>query len=148
MPTPCGEADGCNCFLWGRCRFGVDMVVPGDPSIAMAAVLVVLRGSRFLWANEVELQEGLAAAFDAAGLEVEREARLDGRSRIDFLVDGVGVEVKVKGAWRDVSRQVDRYCASDKITGLVLVTAKALHDRVPLKSNGKQVWVHRVGSTL
>jgi hypothetical protein len=37
---------------------------------------------------------------------VEREVRLNARDRIDLLVDRVGIEVKVTGAWRDVERQL------------------------------------------
>lgn len=112
------------------------------------AVLAVLRGTRFLWSTEDDLQRGLDEALRGAGLTVEREYRIDVRSRLDLLVGRVGIEVKVKGDWRAVARQVERYCTSAAIDSLVLVTCRADHTRVPVLSNRKPVLVHLVGSTL
>jgi hypothetical protein len=112
------------------------------------AVMAVLHSTRFLWSTEDDLQRGLDQALRAAGLTVEREHRLDPRNRLDLLVGTVGIEVKVKGDWRDVSRQVVRYCASDAIDSLVLVTCRSDHTRVPIIANAKPIIVHLVGSTL
>lgn len=112
------------------------------------AVMAVLHSTRFLWSTEDDLQRGLDEALRKAGLTVEREHRLDAHNRLDLLVGIVGIEVKVKGDWRDVSRQVVRYCASDAIESLVLVTARPDHTKVPIISNAKPIVVHLVGSTL
>lgn len=112
------------------------------------AVMAVLHSTRFLWSTEDDLQRGLDEALRKAGLPVEREHRLDARNRLDLLVGTVGIEVKVKGDWRDVSRQVVRYCASETIESLVLVTCRADHTRVPIISHAKPIIVHLVGSTL
>lgn len=112
------------------------------------AVMAVLHSTRFLWSTEDDLQRGLDQALRGAGLTVEREHRLDPRNRLDLLVGTVGLEVKVKGDWRDVSRQVVRYCASDAIDSLVLVTCRSDHTKVPIISNAKPIIVHLVGSTL
>lgn len=119
-----------------------------DPRPELDAVLGVLKATRFLWSTEDDLQRGIAEALLGAGLPVEREHRLDAHNRVDLLVATVGIEVKVKGDWRDVSRQVVRYCASDEIGSLVLVTCRPDHARVPSESNGKAINVHLVGSTL
>jgi hypothetical protein len=88
-------------------------------------VLAVIRDHRFSYANEEELQEGLAAAIASTGLDVQREVRFDGASRIDLLVDRVGIEVKVKGGVGEVERQLRRY--APHVDELVLVTIKASH---------------------
>lgn len=112
------------------------------PSCVRASdVLDIIRGCRFLWASEVELQRGIAAALEHAGLPVEREVRLNARDRIDLLVGRVGIEVKTAGAWRDVGRQCDRYLDSDMLDELVLVTAKAQHRRV---MRGRDMIVHQL----
>lgn len=108
-------------------------------------VLDVIRGARFLWASEDDLQRGLADALEQAGFRVEREVRLNARDRIDLLVDGVGIEVKITGAWRDVERQLRRYLESTVLNELVLVTAKALHRRIPQGAVGrKALCVHQL----
>lgn len=106
----------------------------------VTAIVEILTERRFHYADEDQLQAGLAAALRDAGFEVEREVRLDGRSRIDLLVEGVGIEVKVAGKADAVRRQVDRYLADDRIEGLVLVTTRARH-WLPPKINGKPVRV-------
>lgn len=119
-----------------------------DSGARLALVLNTLATTRFTWATEVELQRGLAAAFAARGLSVEREARLDVRNRVDFLIGRVGVEVKVAGAWLDVERQVVRYAESDRVDAVVVVTSRPDHTRIPTVVNGKPVVVHLVGSVL
>lgn len=53
------------------------------------------------------------------GDRVEREHKLDDNNRIDFKVDGVGVELKIQGARSEVYRQLVRY--SEHLKELVLV---------------------------
>jgi hypothetical protein len=88
-------------------------------------VLAAIRGHRFNYSNEDELQQGLAAAIASLGLDVEREVRLDGQNRIDLLVGKVGIEVKTKGGVAEVLRQLCRY--APHVDELVLVTIKASH---------------------
>src|SRR5258708_35581089 len=83
-----------------------------------APIIDVLATHRFSYATEDDLQRGLAAALAGAGFDVEREVRLDNRSRIDLLVGRVGVEVKVAGAATSVLRQLRRYALSDRVDGL------------------------------
>lgn len=111
----------------------------------VTAIVEALEGYRFNFGNEDELQAGLAGALRNAGYEVEREVRLDGRSRIDLLVEGVGIEVKVKGKAADVLSQCERYAAQDRIEALVLVTTSARH-RLPHSINGKPVRVVSLGA--
>lgn len=107
-------------------------------------VLGVLEARRFLFATERELQDGIAEALLEAGEAFAREYPLDRRSRIDFMVGPIGIEVKVAGGWRDVLRQVVRYCEFDEIAGLVVVTSKPMHSRLPVSVAGKPVHVHEL----
>lgn len=103
-------------------------------------LLTVLRGARYRYATEDELQQALAAALTGAGYTVEREVRLNSRDRIDLLVDRVGIEVKIAGERRTVERQLARYSESDLVDELVLVTTRARH-RPPAQLNWKPVHV-------
>lgn len=89
-----------------------------------ADVAAVLRGYRYTYRSEDDLQEAVAAALDAAGVPAAREVRLDGRSRIDVLAGRVGVEVKLRGTPAAAGRQLRRYLAHPAVDEVVLVTAR------------------------
>jgi hypothetical protein len=95
-------------------------------------VLAAIRGHRYRYTNEDELQEGIAAALAQCGLEPLREVRLSDTDRIDILVDPVGIEVKVAGSQTHPWDQLKRYAEHDAIKALVLVTNRpyALPDEV------------------
>jgi hypothetical protein len=87
-------------------------------------VLAVIRGHRFRYSDEEELQEGIAAALTAASLDVEREVRLDDHDRIDILVGTIGIEVKVAGSAESALAQLQRYATHPEIEHLVLITSQ------------------------
>lgn len=103
-------------------------------------IAAAIRGFRFRYVREDDLQEGLAEALRSEGFELEREVRLDARNRIDLLVGRVGVEVKVAGRPDAVLRQLERYAESDLVDAIMLVTSRVRH-RVPAELNGKPVTV-------
>ena len=107
--------------------------------MSLGGIIDCIAGFRFSYANEYQLQEGLAAALSSRGWPVEREVRLGARDRIDLLVGSVGVEVKVAGKPDSVVRQLTRYAESDDIDALVLVTSRVRHLDLPALINGKPV---------
>jgi hypothetical protein len=118
-------------------------MVAGERSVmdVVDAIARTIRGCRFRYSSEDELQQGLAQALTEAGFGVEREVRLDSHSRLDLLVGRVAVEVKVAGPARGVRAQVDRYLLNDRLDGLVLVTSRVRHVTLPRESNGKPIVV-------
>lgn len=112
-------------------------------------VLDVLERTRILYSSERDVHDAVEEALLAAGLVVSREVPLDAQSRIDLLVEDVGIECKVSGSWRTVARQLERYATYDQIGSLVLVTTQNRHTLVPVKAqSGKPIFVHRVGTVL
>lgn len=109
----------------------------------MDAVTVaeVLGQYRFAHQCEEELQEAIASALTSSSVPFEREVRLGPTDRIDFLIETVGVEVKIKGSPTEVARQLNRYAQSDQIQSLLLVTSKATHRALPSSLNGKPIKV-------
>lgn len=98
----------------------------------------VLGEYSYRFANEIELQDGIARVLGLAHVTFEREVRLTPKERIDFIVgEGIGVEVKIAGAFADVIRQMQRYAEHPRITALVLATTCMRHDHVPLSLVGK-----------
>lgn len=81
--------------------------------------------------TEKELQDRLETILTTAFEDVQREVIIDEHSRIDFIVEGIGIEVKIKGTTADVARQLRRYGESGVLEGLILVTTRYLHGNVP-----------------
>lgn len=93
--------------------------------------------------DEVALQDRVEAVLGAAGVAFTREAVLsDGHGRVDFLVGGVGVEVKIKHGTNALLRQLSRYTAAPEVDALVVVTtSRRLRNGVPGRLGGVEVFV-------
>lgn len=111
-------------------------------TLADVAAIIALKSHT--WNTEAELQESIAETLKAAGLEVTREVALSGGlGRIDLMIGDLGIEVKIKGSWQQLTRQVMRYSHAPEIKALLVVTTKAAHARnVPLASNGVTILTH------
>ena len=109
-----------------------------DKLIALRRALETLRVP--LTHSEYELHELIAAALLDGGFVVRHEARLAPRCRVDFLVDGVGVEVKRgKPDKRRLAEQCRRYLSQDALEALILVVDT--HVDLPGELCGKPVAV-------
>jgi hypothetical protein len=95
----------------------------------------LLRGHRFRFTDEDQLQEGITAVLERAGFSPQREVRLGAADRIDIMVGSIGIEVKIAGSATGVFEQLQRYAAHEEITALVLVTSK--YQRLPDEAGGK-----------
>jgi hypothetical protein len=112
----------------------------------VATVSRVLETHRFRYSSERDLQTGIEQVLRAAGLSPQREAALGDAGTIDFLVDGLGIEIKVKGSRVEVTRQVHRYLQHASIAALMLVTTRAELARLPATISGKRVFTHHLTS--
>jgi hypothetical protein len=116
-----------------------------QPLIPVADVVAAVRAQRYVYSGEDELQAGIAAAIVAAGLPAAREVRLSRTDRVDVLVGGVVIEVKLAGSNATVLGQLQRYAAYDVVVALVLVTTRARHRALPTEVGGKPLTVVQVG---
>ena len=88
--------------------------------------------------GEYDIHAMIAEALAQDGIEFRHEAPLAPRCRIDFLADGVGIEVKKgKPARAAIIRQVTRYLECEQVHALVLVCEKEVS--LPGKINGKAI---------
>lgn len=111
------------------------MVTPAD-------ICALLGRYRLPVDTEAKLQAEIERLLADNDIAFDREVEIGSGDRIDFMVDAVGVEVKIKGSKRRILRQCERYCRSG-IDGLVLVTAVATG--FPAQIEGKPVAVHSLG---
>lgn len=86
------------------------------------AVVSVLSRRRLPLTSETTLQVAIAECLAEVGMPFAREHRLSNGSIVDLFHDGVGIEVKIGGAKREIFRQVERYIGFDEIRELVLAT--------------------------
>lgn len=116
---------------------------------ALSIVLWTLKATKFRAFNrEKELQASIAEVITRTDLPVEREKALGPGDRIDILVAGVGIEVKVAGSVETVQRQLLRYARSEMVEALVLVTSRWQGSGVPDMLEGKPVRVHVIARGL
>lgn len=110
---------------------------------ACRALVRFLEGRRFPLSDEKRLQEEIETQLLAGAFAFEREVKLGDGDIIDFVVGRIGLEVKIKGAKREIYRQCERYCAHDQITGLVLASNVAMG--LPVEIAGKPVRLASLG---
>jgi len=100
-----------------------------DPTPLTQSVINALRGRRYRYSCERTLHLALSQALTDAHIEHAREVPVVG-GRIDFLVDHLGVEVKIKGSTAAVARQLSAYANDPRIGELLLVTTRPAHRAV------------------
>jgi hypothetical protein len=105
----------------------------------------IIRGYRFRFQSEADLQDGVGRVLEQEKIPFERERPL-GKDRVDYFADGIAIEIKVDGSLSQVTRQLYRYSEYPEVRALLLVTCKMQHDRMPDEMNGKEVWVAVVSS--
>lgn len=104
-----------------------------------ADIIRLIQTRRLPLSAEKPLQAALALEFEKAGIAAEREVDLGDGDVIDFMIGGIGLEVKIKGQRRAIFRQCERYCGHDRVVTLVLATNAAMG--LPAWIDGKPVHV-------
>lgn len=76
--------------------------------------------------GEYDLHEMVFEALKKAGYQPRHEVSLGPRRRIDFVVDGLGIEIK-KGrpVRRAIMEQAARYLESDELEGMLVVVERS-----------------------
>lgn len=103
----------------------------------------LVESTRCNLSDEKKTQAQLELAFVQAGFTVSREHRLSAQDIADFVIDGVAVEVKIKGQRQAIFRQLERYAAHDEVQSILLVTAVSM--QLPDTINGKPARVASLG---
>lgn len=112
-------------------------------------VIRLLSRFRFRYTSEAELQAGIGQVLTQYGVAFEREVRLDGHSRVDFLVEkSIVIETKIHGSAPELMRQVSRYAEFPAVSSILVVTSRARH-ALPKSFNGKPVLIYSlIGGAL
>jgi hypothetical protein len=98
---------------------------------------------------QIEIAEVLTSASVLAGSSISfrREVRLGDGDIVDFMIDGpiegIAIEVKIKGNARSIYRQLERYCAHDEVRAIILATNVPMN--LPDTINGKPTAIAALG---
>lgn len=85
---------------------------------------------------ENDLHALVAKQLTAAGFAPRHEVTIGPACRIDFLVDGVGIEIKKgKPALSTLTAQLSRYAACEAVDELIVITQRFV--RLPSALHGK-----------
>lgn len=71
--------------------------------------------------DETTLQDGIEQVLLGAGIEYQREMQPDRRNRFDFVVEGIVMEVKIKGSLPKAAIQCHRYQKLPDVRGVMLL---------------------------
>lgn len=104
----------------------------------------LIRSARIDLSDEKRAQYDLEQLLRKAEVLFEREVRLSEIDIVDFLVEDVGIEVKLRGARKkEVYRQLCRYARHDRVGSLIL--ASNLSMGLPAQIEGKDAYFVRLG---
>lgn len=101
----------------------------------------LLSGYRLNAASEKRLQDIIESILTLEKLDYKREFAFTHKDRIDFMVDRIGLEVKISSSPAEVLRQLFRYSEQEGVDELLLVTTRSKHRNLPTEMNKKPVRV-------
>lgn len=109
----------------------------------VSEIMKLIQARRFSLSDEKKLQAEIEAEFLGAGIDHQREHRLDTNNIIDFMVGTIGIEVKIKGSKLNIFRQIERYAQFEVIKRLILVTNVPMG--MPELVKGKPIHIVNLG---
>lgn len=114
--------------------------------ILLRSIVETLPRYRYRFADEAQLQAGIADVLAQAGIPFEREHVAGPRDRFDFLIpDGIVIEAKTQGSLSQALSQVRRYAARPDVQAVVLVACRFWATVVPVTElHGKPIRVVRL----
>ncbi len=112
----------------------------GNTMQVLENITRLLNSKRLNLNSEKELQKEIEDLFVKNGISYQREYRFDSNNIVDFFIDGVAVEVKIKGAKKAIYRQCERYCNFDDTKALLLVTSTSMG--FPKQINNKDCYYY------
>lgn len=109
------------------------------------SILKILSVERFSTQNEKETQSQIEDVLKRNNIDFKREHRLSPESIPDFFIDGIAIEVKIKGNAMQIYKQCERYSKFDEVKQLILITNRSMG--FPAELNNKPCYVMKLGNS-
>ncbi len=106
-------------------------------------IIKLLYSHRFPLVKEKDTQESIEQKFLDNNIKYNREYRLDADNIPDFFIDGVAIEIKIKGNAKKIYKQCERYCQFEQVKYLILVTNRSMG--FPKEINNKPCYFINLG---
>lgn len=106
-------------------------------------IIQILSSSRFNLENEKQTQSEIELKLKQNKINYVREHRLDEKNIPDFFIDGIAIEIKIKGNAKQIYKQCERYSKFDEVKNIMLVTNRSMG--FPAEINGKSCYVVNLG---
>lgn len=136
-----------------------------EPGVASLEALIFLQslartlgGYRFRFVSETELQDGIAKALARESIAFDKEMtlpRVEGvrtmagmKDRPDFMINGIAVEVKIKGGLSAMLRQMARYAEHPQVHGVLAIGTPRWLSELPASLSSKPVLGCRLLTSL
>jgi len=108
-------------------------------------IIELLSKYQFSLTSETELQSQIKEILESNNIPFEKEYNLDDKNRPDFFLEGIALEVKIKGSAKSIYRQCERYCEFDAVSNLILVTNRSMG--FPETLNDKPCYLIHLGQS-
>ncbi len=102
-------------------------------------IITILSRRRFSLTDEKQTQSEIASVLKQNNIEFQKEFMLDKKNIPDFFIDGIAIEVKIKGNAKSIYKQCERYCQFDEVKQLILITNRSMG--FPPEINGKSCYI-------
>lgn len=112
--------------------------------VLAARITTLLRSLRCDLSDEKRTQEDIAFALTANGMAFTREASLSSHERVDFLIGGLALEIKLRSAKMGVYRQLQRYAKHEAVKAVMLASNMAMG--LPAEIEGKPAYFVSLGA--
>lgn len=106
-------------------------------------VIKILSSYRFPLTIEKETQLAIERKLVENGVQYIREHKLDDKNIPDFFIDGIVIEVKIKGNAKQIYKQCERYAQFDSVKEILLVTNRSMG--FPYEINNKPAYYINLG---
>lgn len=107
--------------------------------MSVEEVYKLLSSQRFSLDSEKSTQDEIEKLLRSKGVRFFREYKLDIKNRPDFFIDGICIEVKIKGSAKAIYRQCERYSVFENVKQIILITNRAMG--FPTELNNKPCYV-------
>lgn len=105
-------------------------------------ILSIIHNYKFHFSNEKELQNHIYKLLTENGIHIEREYSLDDKGIVDFFIDGIAFEIKIKGQKKAIYRQCREYLEHPSVKCIVLISSFSLS--LPNEIEGKPCYTYRL----
>lgn len=108
-------------------------------------IIRILSSARLPLDDEKKLQLSIIELFDKYNIPYQREYILDSANVPDFFIDGIAIEIKIKGNAKKIYKQCERYCRFDQVKQIMVVTNRSMG--FPQQISGKDCYVIKLGKS-